>query len=145
MKDMRRAKDERGLKLFQPVEYLSEQQIANFFSREVSRRRKATNEHDESDDECLLIAEEETLLDTLHSQVRHTLGLQHPIVFDTFNVCQLVTSKTLSKLTLSQLKDMCSFFDINTAEVKTQCRKRPFVEKLEALIKDCSCQMMPEQ
>ena len=94
MKDMRRAKDERGLKLFQPVEYLSEQQIANFFSREVSRRRKATNEHDESDDECLLIAEEETLLDTLHSQVRHTLGLQHPIVFDTFNVCQfkIVTS-----------------------------------------------------
>ena len=51
MTDMRRARDDRGMKLFKQDEYLTEQQIASYFSREASRRRRGNIV--ESDDESL--------------------------------------------------------------------------------------------
>ena len=68
---MRKAKDDREEKMFKPTEYLTEQQVANIFSREASRRRKESckdQRPDESDEEYLQAAEE--VLDNLRDIVQ---------------------------------------------------------------------------
>ena len=135
--DLRRAKDDRGLKLFKPAEYLTEQQISSFFSREASRRRRGNIE--EQDEESMQAAVEETLMDTIQNIVHRDLQLRHPITVDTLNICELVASKSLNKLTIARLKEICNFLSIATLDCYTQARKRPYIKKIEAFIEDCSC------
>ena len=94
---------------------------------------------DESDEEYLQAAEEESALDNLRDIVHQKVSLHHPIVCDTVNVCHLVQSDTSQKLSLAKLKEICAFLDIDTSDILTKGRKRPFIKKLKAFTEDCSC------
>ena len=67
------------------------------------------------------------------------VGLQHPIMYDTNNICELASS---SKLTatfgLSVLCHICLSLDIDVSGITVK-RKKPYVDKLQDLVKSCTC------
>jgi hypothetical protein len=114
---------------------LTEQQISGFFSREASRRRRKAN----VDDDSFPAAAEEDFLDSLWDLLHRTVDIQHPIVFDTLNVCELVKTNSLTKQSVSKLKDICTYLNIAISDIPTKGRKRPYVKKIESFVEDCTC------
>ena len=110
VRDMQRAKGDSGVKLFHPSGYLTEQQITNFFSREPSRhKRHKDNGLDESDEEYLQAAEEESALDNIRDIVYQKVSLPQPKSVCHCECYHLVQSDTAQKLSLAKLKEMCLF------------------------------------
>ena len=66
------------------------------------------------------------------------VSLEHPIVYDCYNICDLISSFKLSSFSVQMLKEFCNFFEIDTSRVKVK-RKKPYLDLLVAFGKDCSC------
>ena len=85
-RDIRRAKEEDGSRMFTPAEFLSPQQIKSYFVRAVAKLRQSERCNDA--DECDVQAVEE---EDAYSAVRtHTIQkcqLVHPIMYDTYDLC----------------------------------------------------------
>ena len=116
---------------------MTSQQVASFFSRLAAKRRLAdvTSGSDEEADD----AETESALEELSNAVMREVSLEHPIVYDCYNICDLISSSKLSSFSIQMLKEFCSFFEIDTSHVKVR-RKKPYLDLLVAFGKDCSCQ-----
>ena len=74
----------------------------------------------------------------LLAKVMREVSFQHPIVYDTYNVCSLVEERKLHKLALGLLKDMCVYLEVETSDLK-QRRKKPYIKRITDLVKDFSC------
>lgn len=125
------ARDSEGNRLFTSAEFLTSQQVASFFSRLAAKRRlpDVTSGSDEEADD----AERESALQELSNAVMREVSLEHPIVYDCYNICDLISSSKLSSFSIQMLKE------IDTSHVKVG-RKKPYLDLLVAFGKDCSCQ-----
>ena len=133
---MMAARDLGGNRLFTSAEFLTSQQVASFFSRLADKRRlpDVTSGSDgEADD-----AETESALQELSNAVMREVSLEHPIVYDCYNICDLISSSKLSSFSVQMLKEFCNFFEIDTSHVKVK-RKKPYLDLLVAFGKNCSC------
>ena len=123
--------------MFDSDEYLTPKQIKSFFSRLAKKRREANiDDSDEEEDEEARQDEEE--LGELTENVMKEIGLFHPIMFESHNLCELATSMKLSKFSIQMLKEMCTFYEQDTSSFKGT-RKQPYVDLLLKLIGNCSC------
>ena len=146
-RDMRRAKDCNSRRLFSVDEFLTTQQIASFFSRQakniagVEAGTDRDEEDFEDDDMNACSAREEEAFDEIRSLAMKEIDLYHPIVYDTYDVCNLVSAGILSKnLSVSVLEDMCAYFDLQIDTDKSKMKlKKPYADKLIELVKSCSC------
>ena len=131
------ARDSEGNRLFTSAEFLTSQQVASFFSRLAAKRRlpDVTSGSDEEEDD----AETESALQVLCNAVMREVSLEHPIVYDCYNICDLISSSKLSSFSIQMLKEFCNFFEIDTSHVKVR-RKKPYLDLLVAFGKDCPCQ-----
>ena len=139
-KSMRKSKNSDGDLLFEASEFLTPQQIASFFSR-LSAKRALLTADDEDEDEIeedLREAMEEQNLDDLSKEVVNEVSIQHPIMYDTFNICDYVSQSKLEKFSISILQDICGSFQLDTSDIG-QKRKRPYIELIVNLVKKCSC------
>ena len=94
-----------GSLLFDASEFLTPQQIANFFSHLSAKRVLPTD--DEAEDEIqgdLRKATEEKNLQDLSKQVLNEVSIQHPIMYDTYNICDCVSQSKLDKFSISVLQ-----------------------------------------
>lgn len=134
---MMAARDSEGNRLFTSAEFLTSQQVASFFSRLAAKRRlpDVTSGSDEEEDD----AETESALQVLSNAVMREVSLEHPIVYDCYNICDLISSSKLSSFSIQMLKEFCNFFEIDTSHVKVR-RKKPYLDLLVAFGKDCPCQ-----
>ena len=57
----------------------------------------------------------------------------HPIIYDSYNVCELVINTKLSSLSVSMLRNICEAFGLDTSEITIK-RKKPFVDMLSNLV-----------
>lgn len=116
---------------------MTSQQVASFFSRLAAKRRlpDVTSGSDEEEDD----AETESALQVLSNAVMREVSLEHPIVYDCYNICDLISSSKLSSYSIQMLKEFCNFFEIDTSHVKVR-RKKPYLDLLVAFGKDCPCQ-----
>lgn len=133
-KEMRRAVDNDGKRLFSISEFLTAQQITSFFSRLSVKARQhlvATNED-------VAAAQEEINFDATRQEILLTLDLQHPIVYDQYNLCAMVSGDKLKGLKLPLLKLICEKFDI---EIRGADRRKllPHVEAIKTMVFGCSC------
>ena len=104
-RDMRYARNQEGEKLFTVSEFLTEQQIQSYFSRRASKLRHYHSEDPESDqDEDVMAAEEEIAHENVRAVVLEEVGIRHPIVFDTFNLCDMHKAGKLRHLSVSMLR-----------------------------------------
>ena len=114
-------------------EYLTAQQISNFFSREAKRRRGVKDSDDEHGG-----VQEETNIAGICATVANGLLICHPVTFEELNICQLAKEERLSSLTLRRLKAICSYFDIGIADMNKN-RKAQYIKKNKEIQSLCTC------
>ena len=136
-RSMLSARDPNGDRLFTSAEFLTSQQIANYFSRLASKRtlKGRDSTENESDDEG---AEAEMAFSDLRKEVLVNVQPVHPISYDNYNLCELLGQDKLSKFTISMLDRICVHFEIPTCDIKGR-RKAPYLSRIEDLLKKCSC------
>ena len=105
-------------------------QIQSFFSRKAANIRRGEawgNEYEASDLEA---AQDHQAFDDARQLVLDEVELLHPIVFDTYNLCDMYKEKKLCKLTVRMLKTVSSHFDL-TPETAASRRKASYLSAIE--------------
>ena len=134
-RSMMRAKDANGNKLFSSADFLTATQIASFFSRLASKK---TLDEDDSDMENIEAVEHEAGVQELLRDVINEIAPKHPIVYDTYNLCELSSKGRLGGFAVSILRDMCLHLQINVDDIKIK-RRQPYVDRLQTLCGSCTC------
>ena len=120
-------------------DFLTANQIGGFFSRLASKK---TLPDEEAEIEVMEAARYKADIDTMITQVVDDLTPRHPIVFDSFNLCKLSSSKgKLNTLAIPPLREMCCHFGIAVDDIKVRCRKL-YIEKLKTLRDKCTCKQL---
>ncbi len=107
--------DRDGTRMFEADEFLTETQIRSCFSRWAAKLRHSY-EPDSDDEEAV---EEETNYNITRSLLVQKLGIQHPVTYDQYNLCEMFSSNKLSKLSIKLLQDICANMDIDTESITT--------------------------
>ena len=118
---MRKAKDVNGERLFESTEFLTAQQVASFFSRLAAK--KTTDEDTEDDDEDedhTAHLQRENHLQEMRDNIVTSMSIQnaHPIVYDSFNICELVQKSKLASFSIELLQEICSSFGLDISNIK---------------------------
>ena len=132
-KEMRRSLDSNGKRLFKASEYLTAQQISSFFSRLVAKRATI---HALDDD--VQASQEEENYATARQEILSRLQVEHPIVYDQYDICAMVKNSTLKSLKLGLLQLLCEIFELETPALKLR-KKAPYISLLEQMVSSCSC------
>ena len=121
-------------------EFLTAQQIQSYFSRKASKLRHAHSDDDEQaeQDAEIMAAEDEVAHASYRSVVLQEVALRHPIIFDTFNLCEKHGSGKLRQLSISVLRSICDYYHIDVANIKGR-RKAPYLSLLGELLETCDC------
>ena len=137
---MMTAKDASGNRMFSSSEFLTVQQITSFFSRLASKRSLAGHLDIQAaaDDEDVEAEVNEAAFQELSDYVMANTQPTHPICYDSFNLCQLMSKSKLSTLAVKLLKEICDHYGIATEDI-TSRRKVPYIERLEGFLKQCDC------
>lgn len=134
-REIRRAQGPDGARIFNVAEFLSPQQISSYFSRLAAKVRK------QLPDDCDVQASEEEINFTMARNLAlETISLQHPIVFDQFDICTMVKNDTLKKLKLGMLQSICQNLELNVP-VPAIRRKAPYLALLGEAVSQCTCQI----
>lgn len=139
---MRKARNKDGSLLFHSEEYLTSQQISGFFSRTAAKKSiqvpSATNHDDEDYDDDLLSAMAEKELEQMRRNILNEISIQHPITYESYNICEMAAASKLSKLSIAMLQDICKYYELDLSNIK-QKRKRPYIDLLNELVSSCTC------
>ena len=142
-KSMRKARRPEGTLLFQAEDYLSSKQIASFFSR--LSKKSVLNVPDilseEEEDGNIDEAAAENDYQLMREEAFGSISIQHPIMYDTFNICEMASALTLSKFSISMLQEICEQYELDTSGIRVK-RKKPYIEVLTDFVKLCSCGKM---
>ena len=68
-------------------------------------------------------------------------SLDHPVMWNGRNLCEMVSESKLDKLSLAQLRDICADLNTDTEVIRVK-RKQPYVEKADAYCQTCICKVM---
>ena len=110
-----------------------------FFSRIARKRRAAQVGESKEEEEELEAQLEEDGIENLARNIINEIDLIHPIMFDTYNLCDLATGSKLSKFSISMLQVKSTFYDSDTSFIKAK-RKKPYIKILIHFIGNCTCQ-----
>ncbi len=116
--DMRNARDENNVRLFERECWLTKLQIQGFFSRLAATRRRhqfaATESNvSENNDETIDCLVEEARHADLMKEIDNTLNLKHPVIYDIYDLCCYVREEKLKSFNVPMLKKMCTHFEIS--------------------------------
>ena len=138
-KSMRKARNADGSCKFDTSSYLTSQQIASFFSRLAAKRVAAAESQDEKGEhqEEMDRIQEQNIQD-LSNKVMAEMSIQHPIMYDTHNICEIVACSKLSKFSVQMLQDICNFHELDISSIAIK-RKKPYIDLLTSLVQSCSC------
>ena len=134
---MRRTRDESGERLFRIEEFLMPTQIAAFFSRLAVESRHQVDDG-EIQEEDVNATVEESNFDEARTNVNQNINLQHPIIFDQYDICQLVHNEGLKKLTISMMEKLCLELGLATPNPFVR-RRAPYEQVLKEAVALCSC------
>ena len=136
-KMMRAARNIDGTRKLKKEDFLSSRQIAGFFSR-TAAKKKLNADFDDNDDIQLQQELFDTDLQEVKIKVIDEIAVQHPIMFENFDICKMSSESKLSKLSLSILQDICSSFQLDTSHIKGRLKK-PYIQLLEEMVANCRC------
>ena len=132
-RDMRYARSANGERRFDVEEFLTAQQIQSYFSRTAAKLKHAVTDDNDSQ-----AAQEQEAYSSARVAVLHQCELLHPIVYDTLNICSLYHSNKLTKLSVAQLRLICSYYNMDIEEQLSK-RKAPYIAFISDLVGPCSC------
>ena len=133
----RNANEERT---FTSEEFLTSSQVMSFFSRLAAKKRLSEEGNDEDDEDFddLENAAMEAHIELLTNEVARELVPQHPITYETYNLCDNISRSQLKKFNISVLKEICDSLMIDATDVSAK-RKQPYIEKIEEFCTGCKC------
>ena len=70
-----------------------------------------------------------------------TFALQHPIMFEKYNIGEIVRQSKLSKFSVGMLQEICTALELDVSSI-TSKRKKPYMDLLQILVYTCSCKTM---
>ena len=85
-------------------------------------------------------ASQEAAIQELTNVVAREFLPVHPVMWDGRNLSEIASDSKLDKLSLTQLRDICAYLNIDTEELRVK-RKQPHVEKIEAYCQTCICKV----
>ena len=140
--EMRNARNEQNERLFEREEWLSKTQIAGFFSRLAARGQKSSGqeaaiEPETDDDRADIEAEirESDRCDLIH-EINEQFGLKHPIIYDTYDLCDYYRKEKINAFNVAMLKTILSNFEV---PYRAKDRKAELVRLLCGVIMECQC------
>ena len=140
---MRKAKDVNGERLFDSTEFLTAQQVASFFSRLAAKKTNDEDtEDDDEDEDHTAHLQRENHLQEMRDNIVTSMSVQnaHPIVYDSFNICELVQKSKLASFSIKMLQEIFSSFGLDISNIKIK-RKQPYINILRELVKGYKCQL----
>ena len=113
---------------------LSPQQIKLYFSRSAAKIKQA-----ESVAKIDLSAiNEEMVYSSARDKIIQECQLIHPILYDTYNLCQLYATNKLTRFSISFLQDICTYCHLEIDSIPAT-RKAPYIGLINDLIKSFTC------
>ena len=100
-----------------------------------------TQRHVEKDDENTLLDEDLAHLDHQNKdedvqEVLSQIGLEHPITYDGYDICDLVKTEALSRFTVKELRVMGDHFELPR---KSTDKKAALIKHVTDMVEECSC------
>ncbi|XP_078671137.1 uncharacterized protein LOC144911185 [Branchiostoma floridae x Branchiostoma belcheri] len=135
-KAMRHARDSQGQRLFRVNDFLTTQQVSSYFSRLAAKRRKTT---EDDEDQQLDPAVLESINSKVQAEVIDDVHLRRPVLYDTYNLCDISKRGDLYELGIALLKLICEHFDVDVSSISDRRRKAAFVAKLKEYLSSCPC------
>ncbi|CAB4007677.1 RNA-directed DNA polymerase from transposon X-element [Paramuricea clavata] len=138
--DMRFAKDQDGNRRFTLNEFLTPhppQQIQSYFSRKASKQKKGQVQPVDRPEDRVAAEDQEAYSNTRCTIVKEC-QLIHPIVYDSYNLCNLVAKKSLKKFSASLLRVICEHFHIDVSVI-TAHLQAPYIALINDIVQSCSC------
>ena len=132
--EMRNSRDQNDKRRFTRDEWLSSAQIKSFFSRLAATRRKAATLQTPLED-LEAESEEHSRREALR-EIARDLQVQHPIIYDIYDLCDMDKQNRLNVFNVSMLKNICEQFEI---PFKSRERKADLISKVHQMVADCSC------
>ena len=132
-KEMRRCVSPDKERMFTVSEFLAGQQIKSFFSRQAAKQNLA--------DIDILAAQEETNFSNTQQAILASFQIEHPIMFEQYNLFAMEKMDSFNKLKLTVLKSLCNNFELNVKNVKDSRKKAPYIALLKELVASCQCRM----
>ena len=132
--DMRSAKDDNNSRLFRRKEWLTKTRVKGFFCRLAAARSRRGN--DDIDLNDAYAEEEEEEREKLLTDIASELSSQHPISYDTTDLCKCVKEDKLQKFNVTMLKTILLHFDV---AFNSKDRKKDLMQKLSCFVQECNC------
>ncbi len=139
--EMRTTRSESGDRMFSRNEWLTKTQIKSFFSRLAKLRRKGIVvsevvevmdcEQDDDDD-----YEEKESKEELIKEIFSRLHTKHPVIFESYNLCELHSDGKLPVFKVAMLKDICQHFEL---KFTSKYKKADLIAVISSMIEQCSC------
>ena len=98
-------------------------------------------EEDEDEYEGETERTQEQSIQDLSTKIMVEISLQHPIMYDTHNICELVACSKLSKSLEQMLQDICNYYQLDISSINIK-RKKPCIDLLATLVDSCSCKTL---
>ena len=146
---MRNARNERNERLFQREEWLTKTQIMFlfwfFFSCLASRQRTWGQDAISKEQEFDITADENNDIDALIGDsdrnnllddIQSRIGLEHPIVYDTYDLCAYHKEGKLQAFNVAMLKTILRHFEV---PFRAKDRKTDLIRLLTEVIQECNC------
>jgi hypothetical protein len=142
---MKNSRDECGDRIFTREEWLTKTQIKGFFSRVAKLRKKGGARKSSKAEELLeddIIEdfeddeEENELREELINDIIDKIGVTHPILYDTYNLCELYADNRISIFKVKMLKDICKYFELKHS---SKDKKIDLVNRISNFVQKCSC------
>ena len=132
-REMQRARGTDGARLFQSSEFLTTTQITSFFSRQSALVRQ--RDPDEAD---IRAAQEESNVSEAKETVA-SIQLDHPLIYDQYDLCEMALNDSLKILKLPMLQHMCEDLGLDIPS-KPMRKKAPYFALLKEIVSKCTCQ-----
>lgn len=136
-KAMRRVKHSDSSNIFDKCD-LTPLQIAGFFSRLSAKKTYSVERSSEEEEPERNELITEKAIEEMSNEVTKALALQHPIMYETYNICEIVGQSKLAKFSIRTLQNICAALELDVASM-TGKRKQPYMEIIEGVVARCGC------
>ena len=120
-RDLRHARTDFGERRFTIEEFLTQQQIKSYFSRKAQEETDALSEEDH------------LAYTSARDDIIKEIELNHPIIYDTYDICKMHAEKKLEKLSVALLRLICAYFNMEVEDLPRR-RKAPYLSFLNELV-----------
>ncbi|KAK3715340.1 hypothetical protein QZH41_001341 [Actinostola sp. cb2023] len=139
-RSMRRAKLSSGEPMFDATEFLTPQQITNYFSRLTAKKAIPENQAEDrvENQKDFQEVDTEKQIQDLNREVLDAVSICHPVMYDTYNICEYASHKKLDRFSILVLQEVCTSLQLDIHNIKGK-RKKPYIDIIVSLVEKCTC------